>query len=142
MNQLVRQLFEELAALPASERKRVFAERQVEQDVRAEVESLLSFDSGQGENLSACVADAAAEMLRTGNGSGAEDWGPYRRVRRLGSGGMGTVYLAERRDGEIQQRVAVKLLSDGGTRPGWNERFLKERHLLASLNHPSIVHVI
>jgi tetratricopeptide (TPR) repeat protein len=55
---------------------------------------------------------------------------------------MGTVYLAERHDGEIQQRVAVKLLVDGGTRPAWQERFLKERRLLASLNHPSIVHVI
>jgi tetratricopeptide (TPR) repeat protein len=81
-------------------------------------------------------------MLRIANGSGVGDWGPYRRVRLLGSGGMGTVYLAERRDGEIQQRVAVKLLADGGTRPGWHERFLKERQLLASLNHPSIVHVI
>jgi tetratricopeptide (TPR) repeat protein len=142
MNQLVRQLFEELAILTPAERKRVFAERQVGQDVRAEVESLLSFDSDQGENLSACVADAAAEMLHTSNGSGDGDWGPYRRVRLLGSGGMGAVYLAERRDGEIQQKVAVKLLGEGGNRPAWRERFLRERRLLASLNHPSIVHVI
>jgi serine/threonine-protein kinase len=54
---------------------------------------------------------------------------------------MGTVYLAERRDGEIQQKVAV-VLNGGGSRPAWRERFLKERRLLASLNHPSIVHVI
>ena len=55
---------------------------------------------------------------------------------------MGTVYLAERRDGEIQQKVAVKVLDGGGSRPAWRERFLRERRLLASLNHPSIVHVI
>jgi len=142
MNHLVRQLFEELAILTPAERKRLLSERQIAPDVRAEVESLLCFDSVQGENLSTCIADVAAEMLRTADGSGVGDWGPYRRVRLLGSGGMGTVYLAERRDGEIQQRVAVKLLVDGGTRPAWHERFLKERRLLASLNHPSIVHVI
>jgi tetratricopeptide (TPR) repeat protein len=142
MNQLVRQLFEELAILTPAERKKLFAERQIAQDVRAEVESLLRFDSVQGEDLSACIADVAAEMLGTADGSGVGDWGPYRRVRLLGSGGMGTVYLAERDDGEIQQRVAIKLLVDGGTRPAWHERFLKERRLLASLNHPSIVHVI
>ena len=142
MNQLVRQLFEELATLTPAERERVFAERPVAQGVRAEVESLLSFDSAQGENLSACVADAATEMLRADEGDATGDWGPYRRVRLLGSGGMGTVYLAERRDGEIQQKVAVKVLGGGGNRPVWRERFLKERCLLALLSHPSIVHVI
>jgi hypothetical protein len=38
------------------------------------VESLLSFDSAQGENLSACIAEAAAEMLRSTNGSADGDW--------------------------------------------------------------------
>jgi tetratricopeptide (TPR) repeat protein/predicted Ser/Thr protein kinase len=140
MNQLVRQLFEELAALTPAGRERVFADRSVAPGVRDEVESLLRFDAVQGVNFTACVADAAAEMLLTTNGSESGDFGPYRRVRLLGSGGMGTVYLAERRDGEIQQKVAVKLL--GGNRPAWRERFLRERRLLASLNHPSIVHVI
>ena len=55
---------------------------------------------------------------------------------------MGAVYLAERTDGEIQQDVAVKLLRADGHRPVWRDRFLKERQLLASLHHPSIVHVI
>jgi serine/threonine-protein kinase len=80
-------------------------------------------------------------MLRADEGDATGDWGPYRRVRLLGSGGMGTVYLAERRDGEIQQKVAVKVLG-GGNRPVLRERFLKERRLLALLSHPSIVHVI
>ncbi|HEY7391852.1 MAG TPA: serine/threonine-protein kinase [Bryobacteraceae bacterium] len=142
MNQLVRQLFEELATLTPAERESILAERPVAPSVRAEVESLLSFDLAQGDNLSACVADAAAEMLRAADGRPTGDWGPYRGVRLLGSGGMGAVYLAERRDGEIEQKVAVKLLADGGNRPAWRERFLKERQLLASLNHPSIVHVI
>ena len=55
---------------------------------------------------------------------------------------MGSVYLAERADGEIQQRVAVKLLRADGHRPVWRHRFLKERQLLASLHHSSIVQLL
>ncbi len=68
--------------------------------------------------------------------------GPYRLVRLLGSGGMGSVYLAERSDGEIEQKVAVKLLHARSNRPAWRDRFLKERQLLATLNHPSIARVV
>lgn len=70
------------------------------------------------------------------------DCGPYRHVRLLGSGGMGAVYLAERSDGELQRQVAVKLLHRGADRPAWRDRFLKERQLLASLNHPAIAHMV
>ena len=55
---------------------------------------------------------------------------------------MGSVYLAERTDGAIQQQVAVKLLAANRNRPEWRGRFLRERQLLASLHHSSIVHVI
>jgi tetratricopeptide (TPR) repeat protein len=51
---------------------------------------------------------------------------------------MGTVYLGERRDGEIEQKVAIKLLRADADRPAWRDRFLRERQLLAYLNHPSI----
>ncbi len=68
--------------------------------------------------------------------------GVYTLLAPIGAGGMGLVWLAERSDGEIQQRVAVKLLGAVGRQSGWRERFLKERQLLASLNHVSIVHVI
>ena len=68
--------------------------------------------------------------------------GVYTLLRPVGAGGMGSVWLAERSDGQIQQRVAVKLLGAAGQRSGWRERFLRERQLLASLNHASIVHVI
>src|SRR5690349_4610085 len=68
--------------------------------------------------------------------------GVYTLVRPIGEGGMGTVWLAERRDGEIQHQAAVKFLAPGGERARWRDRFLRERQLLASLRHPSIVHVI
>lgn len=141
MNPLVRQLFKELAALTPAERERALAERETAKRVRTEVDALLRFDSADDASLRACVVDTAAEMLVGVTTDPLGECGPYRLVRLLGAGGMGTVYLAERRDNEIQQRVAVKLLT-GGSRPAWRKRFLQERTLLASLNHRSIVHVI
>jgi serine/threonine protein kinase len=68
--------------------------------------------------------------------------GAYTLATLLGEGGMGSVWLAERSDGEIHQQVAIKFLDSRSRRPGWRTRFLRERQLLASLNHPSIVHAI
>ena len=66
---------------------------------------------------------------------------PYRLLGPLGEGGMGSVWLAERQDGEIQQQVAIKFVGSVYRR-AWRDRFLQERQLLASLSHPSIVRVI
>jgi tetratricopeptide (TPR) repeat protein len=142
MNSEVRLLFHELVDLSPGDRERFWRERQIAPEVRAEIESLLSFDSTKVECLTDCVSDAAEEVLRSADGPKPDSCGPYRLMRLLGSGGMGAVYLAERSDGEIQQRVAVKLLRADAHRPAWRARFLKERQLLASLHHPSIVHVI
>src|SRR5262245_35902393 len=64
--------------------------------------------------------------------------GPYRLVRPLGTGGMGSVWLAERRDMLQERPVALRL-----PRPAWREaglaaRLAREREILAALNHPNI----
>ncbi len=62
--------------------------------------------------------------------------GGYRMLRRLGRGGMGTVYLAEDPGG--LRRVAVKVLQ-----PGLDpDRFEQERRILARMEHPSIARFI
>ena len=68
--------------------------------------------------------------------------GPFRLVRAIGRGGSGAVYLAERADGEVTQRVAIKLLRYGGDEPVFRERFLRERRILAGLSHPGIARLI
>jgi serine/threonine-protein kinase len=68
--------------------------------------------------------------------------GSYRLVRELGRGGMGTVYLAERADGQFEQRVALKLLGRGMDSRDARWRFLAERQILARLNHPHIARLV
>jgi serine/threonine protein kinase len=68
--------------------------------------------------------------------------GPFRLVRAIGRGGSGSVYLAERAAGDVEQRVAIKLLRSGGDEPVFRDRFLRERHILAALDHPGIARLI
>jgi serine/threonine protein kinase len=67
--------------------------------------------------------------------------GHYRLTQRIGEGGMGEVYLAERED-EFRQRVAIKLIRQGVSNPEVIRRFLIERQTLAALNHPHIVRLV
>jgi serine/threonine protein kinase len=64
--------------------------------------------------------------------------GNYRLVRKLGEGGMGVVYLGERNDGMVDQRVAVKLLRSRAGSDLEQTRFRIEQQVLAALDHPAI----
>src|SRR3954468_21722612 len=64
--------------------------------------------------------------------------GPYRIEREIGRGGMGTVYEAWRADGELQHRVAIKLVNAGLDDNFVIKRFRNERQILATLDHPNI----
>jgi serine/threonine-protein kinase len=64
--------------------------------------------------------------------------GPYRLVRLLGEGGMGSVWLAERIDGLLERPVALKLPRIFGDPDVLRERMARERAFLAALDHPNI----
>jgi serine/threonine-protein kinase len=68
--------------------------------------------------------------------------GAYRIVRELGRGGMGTVYLAERDDGHFTHTVAVKVLRRGLDAEDVVRRFVAERQILATLQHPNIARLL
>ncbi|RDI50867.1 serine/threonine-protein kinase [Nocardia mexicana] len=64
--------------------------------------------------------------------------GGYRIERRLGSGGMGTVYLAQHP--RLPRKDAVKVLSDAAAGDGeFHARFLREAEIAARLHHPNLV---
>src|SRR5438093_10287784 len=66
--------------------------------------------------------------------------GRYRVVRKLGSGGMADVYLAE--DEELGRRVAIKILNDRHANDEqFVERFRREAKNAAGLSHPNIVSI-
>ncbi len=63
----------------------------------------------------------------------------YRVLRRIGAGGMGEVFLAERVEGDFQQQVALKMLLPGHVDcEHVLQRLMAERQILATLNHPNI----
>ena len=64
--------------------------------------------------------------------------GPYQLIRRLGAGGMAEVWLARRADGAFRREVALKLPMLGHLRADLEQRFARERDILASLEHPHI----
>ena len=143
MNRDVEDLFHALADLSPTERELEFAKRNVTANVRAQVEAMLRCDSGSEHLLTDCVAGSAEASLHdVGEIEKGARFGPYRLVRLLGRGGMGAVYLAERADGEVEQRVAIKFLRYAGDDPVFRERFLQERQILATLNHPGIARLL
>ena len=68
--------------------------------------------------------------------------GPWRLVRQLGEGGMGTVWLAARDDGRFEGFAAVKLLAVGLGNQAGRERFAREGRVLARLAHPNIARLL
>src|SRR5687768_10920667 len=68
--------------------------------------------------------------------------GPYRILSEIARGGMGAVYLAERADGQYQQRVALKLIRGVMDTDLMLRRFRAERQILASLEHPNIARLL
>lgn len=64
--------------------------------------------------------------------------GPYRVLREIGRGGMGTVYLAERDDAQFDRQVALKVVHSDPGNAEMVRRFFVERQILAQLHHPNI----
>jgi len=115
-------------------------------DLLAEVRSLLAADADAHPLLDSLAIDALAfpaDLLPDGIlPSEGKRVGPYRIVEPLGRGGMGAVFLAERADGQFEQRVALKLIRGGAASTRIVRRFQSERQILARLNHPHIARLL
>jgi eukaryotic-like serine/threonine-protein kinase len=139
--QQIKELFHEaLVCEPAQREDFLVAKCAGDTPLRTEVESLLSSLEEDDSFIEAPVGDIAAELL----GTHRPTYEPghqiqnYRILRRLGSGGMGEVYLAE--DTKLNRKVALKLLPPHFTvNPDRVRRFKREARAVSALNHPNIV---
>lgn len=89
-------------------------------------------------------AGSASQITETGGRVGGVPVAPnipgYTILSLLGSGGMGSVFLAE--DCTLRRRVAIKIISAGGPASvDVESRFLREAQMLAMVEDPNVVHV-
>ncbi|MGC1295993.1 MAG: hypothetical protein WA869_13245, partial [Alloacidobacterium sp.] len=109
LNADVERLFHQLADLPPQERDQMMINEGVSPEVRSFVESLLANDDPEEDPLDGVVQGAVNQALEYPLAKDVR-CGPYRLLDLIGHGGMGSVYVAERADGEVRQKVAIKLL--------------------------------
>jgi serine/threonine protein kinase/TolB-like protein len=104
-----------------------------------EAEALLKESTDSFED---CAQNAASTFWQEEPPRGGQRVGAYIIVRELGHGGMGTVFLAERADGQFEKQVAIKILNRGADTAEILRRFQAERQILARLDHPNIARLL
>lgn len=115
-----------------------------DQELRDEVSSLLAAaneSEAYFEGLSGKIGLAALAEVQTHLPENTA-FGQWRVTEVIGSGGMGAVYLAERADGQFEQRAALKILPMGLGGTQARARFLLERQILARLVHDNIARLL
>ncbi len=147
----VKLLFAEALEQPPEARQQFVGERAAgNQQLRTEVEALLKADSQDTEWLSHPIFAVATHLLAVEPEDLAPEVaesstrvGPYRILRPLDHGGMATVYLVERDDGQYRQRCALKMAHPSlASQERIESRFRQERQIIASLSHPNIARLL
>jgi len=131
-----RELFDRLVALPAADRVSFLTDAcEGDPGLQDRMRKLL-----QGHDRESVLTDT------TGVGSSPaatnpEKIGPYYLLKRIGEGGMGTVYAADQRS-PIHRRVALKVIKPGMDTQEVIARFEAERQALALMSHPNIAAIL
>ncbi len=148
--QRVRALFDALVDQPADTWVAALDEQGIlDPDVRDDVLTLLNADRQDvvRTGIGAQAPEMLNGMLERQNQMATQRLrgrliGSFRLVEEIGRGGMGTVWRAERVDGQFEQSVAIKLIRAEWDAAEMVGRFRAERQILANLNHPNIAHLI
>ena len=132
--QTIQALFRQACDLPAQEQAALLSG--LPEDIATQLSSLLASDRAD-DNAIMGVGEQAQQLLAPQRAA----IGPYRVIERVGTGGMGAVYLCER-EADYQQRVAVKIVPTIFENPEMLQRFRAERQMLANLDHPNIARLL
>lgn len=134
----IQKLFEEAINLNETEKTRFLKENcGNDESLFREVLTLLEEDKEIHPILNSKASNLITESEEKLNFVG-QQIGNYKLVEEIASGGMGTVFLAERNDGAFEQRVALKIIKPGLSTIPIIRRFQHERQILANLQHPNI----
>ncbi len=134
----IREVFAEAVALPEGERA-AFLDKACDgnSELRSEIDSLLSSLANRPDFMTAPtlggVSSKAYEVIGT-------RIGPYKLLQEIGSGGFGTVYMADQ-ESPVRRRVAIKVINLGMDTRAVIARFEAERQALAMMDHPHIAKV-
>ena len=137
-------IFDEVVELPADARTARLATLCAgDVALRQRVQALLDADAGTTEPFHGDASDWGAAFARApaatdGDAMLGRNIGAWKLVGILGHGGMGAVHAVERGDGAYAQQAALKLIRTSADSPAARERFLRERQILAGLQHPNI----
>ena len=111
--------------------------------LRQTVASLLAAEGQSDDLLSRPLFEEAEGRRREAHAASSRleqgtRIGPYRVLRQIGQGGMGTVYLAVRGDDSFERKVVIKLARSGMESEALLARLRTERQILAGLDHQNI----
>lgn len=144
----IKTIVDQVLELPEGERERyINNECGDDQELRSEVTTFLhSIYESEGwleeqevfrEELLSEIADDLGSVSLDYSLIGKKV-GAYTIKEKIAEGGMGGVYLAERSDGDLDHRVAVKIIKHGHMSTDNLRRFKREQQILAGMNHPNI----
>src|SRR5580698_6875335 len=131
--ELLQELFHLAEVTPEADRERVLREKCPDNTLRQRALRIFTAASLDDEPARTPLPEDAAVGSRIG---------PYTLLRHLGTGGIGAVYLVERMAGGALQRAALKVLAPHSAGQAFVERFHREQHILATLDHPNITRML
>ncbi len=142
----VEKLVDAVLDQPENQRLAYLEEHCSDPDLKTEViEMLQSIDDSDGwlENLRGYRQQVFDQHFRVTSSLSSEtligtQFGSYTIIEKIGEGGMGVIFLAERSDGTFNHRVAIKIIRNGRATEENIQRFKREQQILARLNHPGI----
>lgn len=142
----IKQIFADASALP-KEAQAEFIKREAMGDVNVieQVMLLLSTEDEQDHvlNLTGAVVSSATDIVKNEALLSIGDIVESFKVQDvIGEGGMGSVFLASRINGDFEQQVAIKVIHSRYISEQSIQRFRRERQILASLNHKNIASFI
>ncbi len=137
----IKEIFSTVVELPLSERD-VFLSNSNE-EIRAEVEKLLIAHEQADDFIeNPFLIEQGVAEDETKDALIGKQVENYLILERIGTGGMGAVYLAERLNSDFKQKVALKIIKRGMDSEVILTRFATERRILSTLKHPNTAQLL